>query len=77
MLIVLCLQLFIRHLIITCCGTLLQYMLNPCQNGPFGANCRMAKDFAILCSAFSPADPKIVSEDTNKMSMCQQHINTI
>jgi hypothetical protein len=30
--------------------------------------CRMANTFECPCSASSPADPKIVSEDTNKIS---------
>ncbi len=30
--------------------------------------CRMANTFECPCSASPPADPKLVSEDTNKMS---------
>ncbi len=32
--------------------------------------CRMANTFECPCSASPPADPKLVSEDTNKMSKC-------
>ncbi len=38
---------------------------------------RMAKTVVCPCSVFSPADPKILSEDTNKMSNSQQIIDTI
>jgi hypothetical protein len=30
--------------------------------------CRMAKNISVLAVPFSPSDPKIVSEHTNKMS---------
>ncbi len=38
--------------------------------------CRMAKTVVCPCSVFSPADPKILSEDTNKMLNSQQLIDT-
>jgi hypothetical protein len=78
MLRVLCLQLFIRLPIIKCCGTLLQFMLNPCQKWPFRRPiAEWPKNFVVLCSAFSPADQKIVSDDTRKMTMCQHYIGFI
>ncbi len=39
--------------------------------------CRMAKNMVCPCSAFSPADPKIMSEDTYKMLKYQQLIGTV
>jgi hypothetical protein len=39
--------------------------------------CRMAKNFECPFSAFSPADSKIVREDTNKMSKSQQLITQL
>ena len=38
--------------------------------------CRMAKKKECPCSTSSPADPKIESEDTKKMSKSQQLIDT-
>ncbi len=38
--------------------------------------CRMANTFECPCSASPPADPKLVSEDTNKMSKSLQLIGT-
>jgi hypothetical protein len=37
---------------------------------------RMAQNMVCPCSVFSPADSKILSEDTNKMSKSQQLIDT-
>ena len=51
--------------------------VNPCQNGPFLAPpMQNANNFECPCSAFSPADPKIVSENTNKISKSQQLTDT-
>jgi hypothetical protein len=36
--------------------------INPCQDGPIGALMQNGQNFECPCSAFSPADPKIVSE---------------
>ncbi len=47
------------------------FCVNPNRNGTFGA-----KNMECPFYAFSPADPKIVSEDTNKMSKSQQLIYT-
>jgi hypothetical protein len=38
--------------------------------------CRMTENVECPCSAFSPADPKIVNEDINKMSKSQGLIDT-
>ncbi len=45
------------------------YVFNPCQIGPFGAPMQNGKTFECPCSASSPADPEIVSEDAKKMSV--------
>ncbi len=39
--------------------------------------CRMVNNMMCPCTVLSPADPKILSEDTNKMSKSQQLVDTI
>jgi hypothetical protein len=41
--------------------------LFPHKNGPFDSLMQNCKNLVCTCSAFSPADQKISSEDTNKM----------
>jgi hypothetical protein len=42
------------------------------RHGPFGAPMQKGQKFLVSLQCLVPADPKIVSEDTNKMSMYQQ-----
>ncbi len=69
MLRVLCLQLFIRLPIIKYCGTLLQYMLNPCQNGPFGVLLQNGQRFC------SPLQCFLSSRSKNCKRWHQQNVN--
>jgi hypothetical protein len=45
------------------------FSFNPYENGPFDALMQNGQKYGVYpCSVVSPADPKILSEDVNKIS---------